>query len=487
MNRARNSPPLLSADAPRVALLLAAFGLRALQIGRESLWRDEVDSIRFALAPLETVLANFGRMGENGPLYHLVLRGWLGWAGTSDLALRYFSTLCGVVLVAAVYALGRRLLGRRAAGWAAILATASPALVWYAGEGKMYAFQPLLIALALLAAVRGRWLFFGLAGLAAVYTHVLSPLFLPAGAALAWAVAPRALGRRFYWRAAVIAIVVCLPLAISLGPVWLRGADFGHSPAGLDVIVSRALELGAFGVSRPADLSLPEALADVFGLAMLGLAALGVALRPGRISLALVAWMALPVALLALVSARVPLFEPRYMLASAPAMYLLIGAALAALRPSAARAAAAATVLAILTVGLAAQAAAPIRPDLRGAAAWVARRATPGDVVVYVLPYARFSFDHYLPGLDRLDVEGAYTNAGVEDVALALALFPASNRAGQIWLVETEAWMWDVAGRNRAWLEEHATRGDSIVLHGVSVIGFSSRGLAPRVFLPLAR
>ena len=138
-------------------------------------------------------------------------------------------------------------------------------------------------------------------------------------------------------------------------------------------------------------------------------------------------------------------------------------------------------------LSLAAQVAAPIRPDLRGAAAWVAGRATPGDTIVYVLPYARFSFDHYLPGLVRLDVEGAYTNAGVEDSALASALLPAVNSARQIWLVETEVSMWDVAGLNRTWLEGHATRGGSIVLHGVSVIGYSPRGLAPRVFLPLVR
>ena len=161
MNGARSPTPLLGRHGLRVALLFGAFALRALQLGRESLWRDEVDSIRFALAPWPAPLENFAKAGENGPLYHLILRGWLSLGGSSDLALRLFSTLCGTLLLAVIYALGRRLLGPRAAGWATVLAALSPALVWYAGEGKMYALQPLLIGLALLAAVRRRWVWFG--------------------------------------------------------------------------------------------------------------------------------------------------------------------------------------------------------------------------------------------------------------------------------------------------------------------------------------
>lgn len=485
MTGARSPTPLLGRHGLRVALLFGAFALRALQLGRESLWRDEVDSIRFALAPWPAPLENFAKAGENGPLYHLILRGWLTLGGTSDLALRLFSTLCGLLLLAVIYALGRRLLGARAAGWAVILAAVSPALVWYAGEGKMYALQPLLIALALLAALRRRWVWFGLASLASMYVHVLSPLFLPVAVILVWAT--RKPGERVPWPALALGAAVALPLAIPLLPVVLRGADFGHPVVGVDEVVSRLLSLWSFGVARPSDVGLPDGLGDVAGLIGAGLAAWGAARLPSRPATALLAWLAIPAGLLILLSSRVPLFEPRYLLWAAPALYLLFGALLTGLRGPI-RAILAGALALIACLGLFAQAAAPIRPDLRGAAAIVRAGYEPNDAIVYVMPYARYAFDHYLGDLPRADVDGGYTNGGTEsdigavrEPPLPMAVF----RSGHIWLVETEAWQWDAAGLNRAWLEALATRQRTYALHGVIVTRYASDRIVPKGFLPL--
>jgi hypothetical protein len=97
--------------------LLAACAVRAALIGQESLWRDETDSIRFALEPagLQSWRDAFLRTGFNGPLYLLALRGWLSAAGSSDLALRAFSLLSGIVLIALVGALARTLARNRRA------------------------------------------------------------------------------------------------------------------------------------------------------------------------------------------------------------------------------------------------------------------------------------------------------------------------------------------------------------------------------------
>jgi len=71
-------------------LLLFAFALR---FNAESLWRDEVDSIRFALQPVELLLARFTEMGFNSPFYHALLKGWFALAGVHDFTLRYFSLI----------------------------------------------------------------------------------------------------------------------------------------------------------------------------------------------------------------------------------------------------------------------------------------------------------------------------------------------------------------------------------------------------------
>lgn len=481
MSRPCASSPA-SARAVVAGLTLAGFALRVGQLGRESLWRDEVDAIRFALAPWETVLGNFAQPGENGPLYHLVLRGWLAGAGTSDFALRFFSTLCGTALLAALFALFRRLLGGRAAMVAVALAAVSPALVWYSGEGKMYALQPLLIVAALLAASTRRPALAGLLMLAAAFVHVLSPLFLPVAVAMAlWA---RRGGKAIWLWAIGVAVIVALPLA----PVWLRGADFGHRRVDVANMTSLSLWLWAFGPANPGAIGAPEWLADLAGFGLLLVSAAGVR-SAGRAAIPLLVWLFAPLALLAVVSTRVPLFEPRYVLASAPAAIALAAAAAQPGGPlgRAPRALAVAALVSVAVAGLVSQSAAPIRPDLRGASAYIAARAAPGDAVIAVLPYARFVLDHYLGPLDRVDVDGVYTNGGADAAAVGMALWPVARRAPSVWLVETEVWMWDAGQLNRAWLEAHLTRVDAVDFHGVSVARYVFDHGLPRAWLPVVR
>src|SRR5205807_2128610 len=82
----------------------------------QSLWRDEMDAILFATRPLNQVLGNFTRPGENGPLYYLLLRPWLAATGQSDFALRSFSLLWGVLAIPLLYQVIRALLTPPAPG-----------------------------------------------------------------------------------------------------------------------------------------------------------------------------------------------------------------------------------------------------------------------------------------------------------------------------------------------------------------------------------
>src|SRR5688572_29223892 len=59
-----------------LCLILAAFAWRVHGLTHQSLWRDEVDAIYFALRELPTTLAMFVQAAQNGPLYYLALRPW---------------------------------------------------------------------------------------------------------------------------------------------------------------------------------------------------------------------------------------------------------------------------------------------------------------------------------------------------------------------------------------------------------------------------
>ncbi|BCX03711.1 MAG: hypothetical protein KatS3mg053_1649 [Candidatus Roseilinea sp.] len=502
-----------------IGLLFVAFVLRIANLTGESLWRDEVDSVRFAFDPLSALLARFTTIGFNGPLYHLIVRGWLSLAGVGDFALRYLSLVCGVVLVALVYVLGRRMFGARAAPIAAWLAAVSPVLIWYAGEGKMYSLQPMLLALALYALLRATdpspnhhlpnsqlpdcrlltwWAIFVLAVSLSFYIHVLSPLFLPVALLFFFAQWP-ASRRHLAGGAVAFALLTLpyLPLLAWQAPVLLRGGDIGHRFYPLDQIAWVLASQWLFGLNGHAPLPLP-ATGEAVTLARRAVLALGLALiayglvvtarsassdsgeaKALRLQLATLGWLVLPALLIFLISLRMPLFLPRYVLWSAPAFYLLAGVGLGRLFAGGhaerivARAALAAVSLVSLA-GVAAQIVHPIRPDLRGAVAYALQHAQPGDMVVFQIPYMQHSFAYYAEqfGYSLAHVqlaEAPFTNHGMspDDVARTMRALVAP--AARVWLFESEAAMWDQRGLVRRWFDEALMPLDRRTFRGVEV------------------
>ncbi len=495
--------------ATPLLVLLVAFVLRIVNLTGESLWRDEVDSIRFALQPLDSLFASFTATGFNGPLYHLLLRGWLSLAGVSDFALRYLSLVCGVALVALVYVLGRHMFGRRTALIAAWLSAISPVLIWYAGEGKMYSLQPMLLALALYALLRANdpsfghpligWAAFVLATSFSFYIHVLSPLFLPIAGLFFLALWPAS---RRHLAAGAIALALLtlpyLPLLVWQAPVLLRGGDIGHRFYPLDQIAWVLASNWAFGLNGQAPLLLPAVNEDTVSLVRriaiacgLMLVAFGLVMRARRatedaaaagalcLQLATLGWLLLPTLMVFLISLRLPIFLPRYVLWSAPALYLLVAIGLDRLFAEgcvgrfAAKLALAAVSLVGL-VGVAAQIVHPIRPDLRGAVAYVVRHAQPGDAIVFQIPYAQHSFAYYAdqfgyPWDGIQAIEAPFTNHGMSPEDVARAMHDLTSSASRVWLFESEAAMWDQRGLVRRWFDEALTTLDSQSFRGVQV------------------
>jgi mannosyltransferase len=497
-------------DLAPIAVLSVAFALRIAGLTGESLWRDEVDTVRFAFLPLSGILSNFAANGFNGPLYHLLIRVWLSLVGVSDLGLRLFSLGCGVVLVALIYPLGCRLFGRRAAVIAMWLAGISPVLTWYSGEGKMYALQPMLLTLALYALVRavtahGRtgsrpwWLVFITSTSLSFYVQLLSPLFLPVALAFFVALWPNA---RHHIAGGLIALVALtvpyIPMAIWQVPAFLQGGDIGHAFYPLGVIGLTLASNWTLGLDGRAPLlNLPAsdgeiALARMASIALcVVLAAYGLidAVSQARsrpeerrrvgLNLATLFWLAAPTLLIYVIAMRIPIFQPRYVLWCAPALYLLVGFGVARLRGEAGVGRVAGTLIVgmislISVSGWVSQVANPIRPDLRSASRYVADAVQPGDAVVFQIPYGRFGFEYYAARLGRsLDgvrlIEAPFTNSGMTEDEVAAALAPVLGPARRIWLYETESTMWDARGLVRARMDRDFVAVDRREFRGVSI------------------
>ncbi len=509
------------------AVLFAGFILRIANITGESLWRDEVDTIRFSFVGLDQLVGNLTRAQFNGPLYHLLMRGWLALAGVDDLPLRYFSVLCGTAQLALLHALARRMFGRGVGLAALALAAFSPVLVWYGGEGKMYTLQPMLITLALYALRRAMslapgssrrasfvwWTAFVAAASAGFYIHLLTPLVL--AVALAFALAwPRE--ARAHWRGLLVAFGLCvlpyLPLAVWQAPLALAGGDLGHAFYPLDVMALSLAYNWSIGLSGRLVFDLDPELGWLAIASFAALAALGAAAgwqSPRRsATAATLAWLLAPALLIYLVSTRIPIFQPRYVLWSAPAFYLLcaLGARWLWRRAPPLAAGIGAWLALLSALGIASQIALPIRPDLRGAARFLGSQLGPRDRLVFQIPYTRYAFEYYLPrfapqypvdgqpqpddglatlaGLrDRIG-DGPYTNPDLPDPEVEAAIQQAIGPGERIWYVEVEPRLWDERGAARAWFDARLPQFDRRDFRGVQV-GLYARPLDFDYFVPL--
>ncbi len=470
-----------------VALLLLSCCLYLSGITRESLWRDEVDSIRFAAeirrnlsesetapAAIRELAAFLTRPGWNGPLYFWSLEPWLLLAGRSELALRLPSTLAGVVVVALAHTLATHLLGSLAGRLTALLAAVNPYLAWYAGEGKMYT---LITAMALLstylllkacASARKRlWLGYVLVTTLLFYTHILTPLLLPVQVALVLLLYRRAIRSVAAWVSAGLLTVPYLPLFLWQWPRLVQPAETGFPVVPLLSMGQRLGEVFSRGiVGWPAGLPL---------VLLLGSMTAGALLARKPVVVGLVCWVGAPLLALWLISSSRPLFTERYLIWTLPAWLLLAAAGLTGLarRGWGGQLAALAGTAGLVTVGLIGvghQWGTPVRADFRSAAAFVSQHHQAGDLIVFQIPYLQATFDYYAPNLDYRPVEGPYTNRGESAADIDAYLHTAIGSRPRAWLVLSEAPMWDERGLTLDWFQTHGRPLDKATLNRVEVI-----------------
>lgn len=131
-------------------LAILAFALRAWRLGGD-LWTDEMYSVHVAQRSLAQVLAD---RDQTPPLFVLLLHAWMGFAGSSDVAVRIPSLVAGTLAVPLVHRIARRLVSPSGA----LVATAIAALAIYpiilSQEARAYAVLTTLTLASMLALMR---------------------------------------------------------------------------------------------------------------------------------------------------------------------------------------------------------------------------------------------------------------------------------------------------------------------------------------------
>ncbi len=206
-----------------VALLLF-WGAGLWHVGTPAFWYDELFNVNLILGhDLPGMMTVLRTQQPYPPLYFLCLKGWAALTGARPYApglepgsgleflLRAPSVLAGVLLLAMLVPLGRRLRlpGATSLPW---LLALHPLLLWYARDARMYAVWMTLTLAAIYALTANRRWLWWLAATAALLTHYFA-LFPLAGAA---AVAP-AVRRWGTLAAAGASRRVGRPLCVSTG------------------------------------------------------------------------------------------------------------------------------------------------------------------------------------------------------------------------------------------------------------------------------
>jgi mannosyltransferase len=381
---------------------------------KSDLWLDEALTVNVARQPLH-LIPSFLRRDGAPPLYYVMLHFWMGWFGTSDVAVRSLSGVIGVATIPFAWLAGKRL-GGRTAGWAAmLLVTTSPFAIRYDTEARMYSLVVLLTVLGFLAldgSVRGprpgNLIGVGLVTGLLLYTHYWSIYLI--GTVMVWLVWQAWRGRpewRAGARASLIAGVVGCLTFLPWVPIFLfqshhTGTPWA-TPANFAAMVNAVASFAGGSSSQG------RALALIFfalsGLGLFGVATnrqhidLDIRTRPlGRpVAFAVVGTLAAAIAGGFLTNSA---FDARYASVVFIPLILLVSIGLLTFRDRRVR-------TAILAVAVVAGLASSVpnvttnRTQAGEVAAAIARDGKPGDIVAYCP-------DQLGPAVDRLVPAGRY-------------------------------------------------------------------------------
>ncbi len=402
-----------------LALVIGMWGLT-----RVSIDRDETATIDIGTRTVPQIFRMIQYADAVHATYYVIMHYWMGWFGTSPVAIR-IPSLIGVVIAAGlVSVLGTHLVSRRAGLTAGILYAGAPMISSIAHDARSYGFISAVAVGTTYALVRAlesdrrrAWIPYGLGAVLLVLLHLLAVLLLAAHAVtVAW----YAVGQR-NWRPAMrwlitvaVAAVPMLPigyLALNQAgtagwisrPTWADLRDVVVNFAGGLILVVPAVVLIALAYRRR-----PKAAgSEVAGIRTPS---------PWNVGLP---WLLAPTVALLAMSIWHPLYVFRYVLYSLPALAVLIAAGLDRFRwwlhaP---------LVLALLAAAIPMQydVRSPLigANDLRGEAAYIQANKRAGDAIVYLVPTQRF-MSHSYPS--------AY--AGLRDVGLLKSQAEAANFSG---------------------------------------------------------
>ncbi len=320
-----------------IAIILLGFTLRLYNLTYHSLWFDEAVSVRWAQSDVARILEVSLTLTEDRlpPLYYLLLKYWADTLGFSEFSLRYLSVICGVLLIAIVYRLGKQWSRFQSEGsdtvglLAAQLTALNPFLIWYSQEVRMYALAVLCGCAGVLCfmylqgriAPRFSWLGLTLTATIGLYTHLYTGFLWPALGL--WILG----GRKLWWRVGLPFVLSMSMVSILFLPIALATWQFSGESTPSDPLTNMGHRLShLFEAFTLWQAPLPDLIHQIvlIGLALFTLWGLIISLRNYHTWLIpLLAAMPFIIASLLLLRSELAFFGERYFIVMLPWILLL--------------------------------------------------------------------------------------------------------------------------------------------------------------------
>lgn len=422
------------------ALLAAVFALAVNlpNLGGPAPWQDEAATWVANQRSLPELLSMLGHRDAVHGLYYVLMRAWQWVFADSIFSLRLASAVAVAVTAGLVVVLGATMFNLGVGRWAGVVYGLLPQATWAAGEARSYALTALAVTLAVIALWRAldrgswaNWVGYAAAMAFSIHLFLFSALAFVALLAVVPAMPPR---RRLPAALATAAAgIASLPVAVvSVGQAgqvaWLADTRLTVDNVGFR----------PFWLNQGWPAFLGATLLIVASTAAVG----ALRNRHERLPLLTVmAWLLIPVALLAAAHLVKPVFAPRYVTFTVPALALLFGWAINRIKPWWGRTLAVLLVLAACLSPLVTARTATAKPGSAApAAAKLAAASSAGDGLLIVGSDADqpfWAFADELNGLEPvgLDPDPTWRSRRLRPVAvLPDHLTPEFERHRRIWL-----------------------------------------------------
>jgi mannosyltransferase len=313
-------------DAVAVAVLAVA--VSAAGAARPSLWFDEAATISASTRTVPELWRMVGNIDAVHGLYYLIMHGWFTVFPATEFWSRLPSSLAVGVAAAGVVVLGRQLSNRSVAVAAGVIFALLPRVTWAGIEARSYALSMVvgvwLTLLCVAAAQRNRlWWWVSYAALvgAGMLLNVFVVLIVGVHAVLV-AVLSDSKRVRVCWAMATFAAVAMVTPFLLFTQTQLFQVGW-ISPLGATT-VGKILQEQYFDHSLP--VAVLAGLMIASGVLCRSRAAEVAGPHPGRLVAITASWILIPTAALLVYSAvHHPIYYPRYLSFTAPAIALLLG------------------------------------------------------------------------------------------------------------------------------------------------------------------